>query len=354
MRAQEAAGGSIKDFKKPSNPPVYGGKIPKGPKNSSTSKPDTEDPAATKAREDATGSKRLGGFGSLIGAPRSAATTVSRPTPPPAPPTPAPAQPASAFNKDLEDAIAAGNDARSANPPNYDEAEKAYRLAAKIAPTDARPYEGLGNIFIDQRKYQDAFAAYEQAVKLGSENPEVFESLADSYLALGRFEDSRNASSRSITLNPKRPGPYFTRAWVNLYLKNGAAAGDDARAVLERWQPAWAGEQPFYTAVVGYFGYWQAGRKEDANKLLAEAAKACTSAAWVCQPIRYLSREQTAEELIARANDNDKMTEARAYVAIDLVLGGKTAEAQPYLEWVKANGNKTFYEYHLTVAWLEK
>src|SRR5262245_5572599 len=149
-KAQEAAGGSIKDFKKPANPPVYGGKIPKGPKNSSTSKPETEDPAATKARDDATASKKpLGAFGSLKGGvSRSPAptTTAARPAPaPPPPPAPTPALAASAVNKDLEDAIAAGNDARSADPANYDEAEKAYRLAAKIAPTDVRPYEGLGN-----------------------------------------------------------------------------------------------------------------------------------------------------------------------------------------------------------------
>jgi hypothetical protein len=355
MRAQQQpAGGSIKDFKKPSNPPVYGGKVPKSTKGSSTMKPDVEDPAVTKSRtSDSAPKSSPGTLGSFKSPPKGSVPAASRPAPAPVPPpTPAPA--ATGINQELEDAIAAGNDARSADPPNYAEAQKAYRLATRISPNDVRSYEGLGNIFIDQRKYADAFAAYEQAVKLGSKNPEVFESLGDSYLALGRFSDSLNASTQSIKLDAKRPGPYFTRAWINLYLKNGAGAGDDARAMLDRWQPAWAGEQPFYTAVVGYFGYWQSGRKDDADKLLAEAARACTSVAWVCQPIRYLTREQTSEEFIAHANDNDKMTEAKAYVGIDLALDGKASEAQPYLEWVKTNGNKTFYEYLLAAAWLEK
>jgi tetratricopeptide (TPR) repeat protein len=350
--SQEPAGGSIKDFKKPANPPVYGGRIQKGTKSTSTAKPDSVDPAATKPKADTLSKKSGGGFGSLSGGlPKrsTVATATARPKPS-APPTPGPTD----VNQELEDAIAAGNDARSSDPPNYAEAEKAYRLAAKIDPEDSRPYEGLGNIFIDQRKYAEALVAYEQAVKAGSQNPEVFESLGDSYLAMGRFSDSFNASTHSIKLDAKRPGPYFTRAWINLYLKNGTAAGDDAQAMLERWQPAWSDEHHFYIAVVGYFGFRQAGRKDDAAKLLGEAAKACTSVAWVCQPIRYLSREQTAEEFIARATDNDKMTEAKTYVGVDLALEGKMTQALPYLEWVKANGNRGFYEYPLAVAWLDK
>ena len=344
VNAQEAAGGSIKDFKKPANPPVYGGRIPKGTKSTSPSKPDSVDPSNTKPK-DTLSRKSGGGFGSMVG---------SAPKRTPAPARARPVRVPSPVNQELEDAIAAGNDARSSDPPNYPEAEKAYRLAAKIDPEDARPHEGLGNIFIDQRKYAEALAAYEEAVKLGSENPEVFESLGDSYLAMGRFEDSFNSSTHSIKLDANRPGPYFTRAWVNLYLKNGAAAADDARAMLDRWQPAWSDEHQFYIAVVGYFGYRQAGRKEEAAKLLGDATKACTSVAWVCQPLRYLSRQQTADELIARATDNDKMTEAKTYIGVDLALEGKAAEALPYLEWVKANGNRGFYEYPLAMSWLQK
>jgi lipoprotein NlpI len=353
LPAQEAAGGSIKDFKKPSNPPVYGGRIKKTEGNSN-SKSDAVEPTRPKAIEPTRSSKTArtgGGFGRLSGPSGvTGRTPPSKPAPKPEPS----ASPTAAVNEELEEAIAAGNNARDSKPPNFEEAEKAYRLAARIAPQDVRAYEGLGNIFIDQKRYAEAFEAYQQAVKLGSNNPQVFENLGDSYLALGRFAESVEASNRAIALNPKTPGPYFTRAWVNLYLGNGAAAGDDARAMLERWQPQWVGELPFYMAVVGHLGYRQAGRKEDADKILAEAARACTSVAWVCQPIRYLRREQTADELISRANDKDKITEARTYIGVDLALNGKRAEAVTHLEWVRANGNPTFYEYKLANAWLNK
>ncbi len=353
LYGQEAAGGTIKDFKRPANPPVYGGRIKKTP-GSTGAKSDAIEPTKPKAVEPtAPTDKGAGGFGVHSKSSGTGAAATS-----PAPPIQAKAAPRRApparseINEPLEDAIAAGNDARDAKPPNYEAAEKAYRLAAQIDPREVRAYEGLGNIFIDQIKYAEAIDAYQRAIRFGSKNPQVLENVGDSYLALGRYSESMEASNRSIALDPKGPGPYFTRAWVNLYLGNGEAAGEDARAVLDRWQPQWTGELPFYVAIVGHLGYRQAGRQADADKIMGEAAKACTSIAWVCQPIRYLRREQTAEELLARANDADKMTEARAYVGVDLALRGKRAEALPHLEWVKANGNPTFYEYKLAVAWL--
>jgi lipoprotein NlpI len=344
--AQEAGGGSIKDFKKPANPPVYGGKIPKTPKNQ-TSKPDAVDPAETRSKNPGTLAKK-----SARSTPAPARAAVAAAAGPP-PPTPAPGESAG-VNQPLEDAIAAGNDARSSNPPNYAEAEKSYRLATTIAPSDFRAYQGLGNVFFDQQKYSDSAAAYEQAVKLGANSPDIFESLSDTYVALGRFSDALNASGESIKLDAKRPGPYYTRAWTNLFLKQGAAAGDNARAMIERWQPSWESFHPFYMTVVGNIGYRQAGRQDDADKLLAEAIRRCKPDRWECQIVNYLNHKQSAEALLARATDDDKLTEAKTYIGVELMLEGKTEEALPYLEWVKANGNRTFYEFQLATSWLEK
>lgn len=65
----------------------------------------------------------------------------------------------------LEDALWLGNEARDSDPPRYEEAERAYRLAAKLAPKDPRPYIGLGNIFWDQKRLDEAAAAYRNAVQ---------------------------------------------------------------------------------------------------------------------------------------------------------------------------------------------
>ena len=67
----------------------------------------------------------------------------------------------------VDEAIALGNSARDGKPPRYQDAERAYRLAARLDPKDPRPYMGLGNIFYDQGQLSKAAHAYRQAVVLG-------------------------------------------------------------------------------------------------------------------------------------------------------------------------------------------
>jgi hypothetical protein len=62
----------------------------------------------------------------------------------------------------------------------------------------------------------------------------------------------------------------------------------------------------------------------------------------------------TADNLLKLATDNDKMTEARAYIGMNLLLSGKTDTAQPYLRWVVENGNKNFHEYLFAKSALER
>ena len=196
---QEAAGGSIKDFKRPANPPVYGGRIPKGHKSSTGSKSDAVEPTKPKAEEPRSTTTGFGGLGSSpkrSGAGGATATPTSSAAPADARPAPRPlpARSAGEVNEELEEAIAAGNDARDRKPPDYEKAEQAYRLAAKIDPKAVRAYEGLGNIFIDQKKYAEAFAAFQQAVSSGAR---IRKCLKISAMRTSRWDVIRNRWKRA-------------------------------------------------------------------------------------------------------------------------------------------------------------
>src|ERR1044072_1225506 len=60
-----------------------------------------------------------------------------------------------------DQAIERANAARSAPKPRYEEAEEQYRLAASIAPDDARAFAGLGNVYVDQGRFKDATDSYQ-------------------------------------------------------------------------------------------------------------------------------------------------------------------------------------------------
>jgi tetratricopeptide (TPR) repeat protein len=68
----------------------------------------------------------------------------------------------------------------------YAEAEKHYRHAALLNPKDARPYDGMGNVFSDQFRYDEAVLAYRKAVTLKPDWVEARLDLCKAYSSANR------------------------------------------------------------------------------------------------------------------------------------------------------------------------
>ena len=131
-----------------------------------------------------------------------------------------------------EQHLARANAARKASKPK--EAEEQYREAMRIAPTDARAFAGLGNVYVDQARFKEAVDSYRHAIqvnpnyqaaylplafslaRLGSydeaipiyeklkekepTNPEVFNNLGFAYNEKGRYQESVAIITRAIEL----------------------------------------------------------------------------------------------------------------------------------------------------------
>jgi hypothetical protein len=103
-------------------------------------------------------------------------------------------------------------------------------------------------------------------------------------------------------------------------------------------------------ALVAHFGLRQAGRTANADQILEEAVTRADASAWPYPVLRYLQRSLAEKEVLALADDNDKLTEAHAYIGLDLSLSNNREAAIPHLRWVKDNGNQRFVEYPLALA----
>jgi tetratricopeptide (TPR) repeat protein len=101
--------------------------------------------------------------------------------------------------------IARANAARSAPKPRYAEAEEQYRLAAQIAPDDARAFAGLGNIFVDQGRFSDAVDSYRQALKVKPEYDAALLPLAFSLARLERYPESIDVYQQALKTDPTNP-----------------------------------------------------------------------------------------------------------------------------------------------------
>ena len=122
-----------------------------------------------------------------------------------------------------QDAISDGNDARDAR--KFAVAESSYRAAVNLKPHDARAFYGLGNIYVDQRRWDDAEEAYRKALDFAATNPDVLTALS---LVL--------VQPRSGASNAKRftDAEYFARRATQLQPNNAMAFDQLGAAMIAR------------------------------------------------------------------------------------------------------------------------
>ena len=111
------------------------------------------------------------------------------------------------IEKDFENALADGNDARDAR--KFAAAENLYRAALKLKPRDSRAFYGLGNVFVDQQRWDDAEEAYRKSVEFSPNSPEALVALSFALVQprtgainAKRFADAESFAKRATQLQP--------------------------------------------------------------------------------------------------------------------------------------------------------
>jgi lipoprotein NlpI len=170
-------------------------------------------------------------------------------------------------------------------------------------------------------------------------------------LSLKRVDDALNAYTEAVRLNPKEEAVYRARAYFYIQIGRGDAAAADGRTFIK--QKGLKDKTSMYVALISYIGYRQVRQDDSARTFLDEISKSKVDV-WPAPAVKYFRREISELDLIAKADDDVKMAEARAYIGLDLLFAGKLAEAMPHLNWVKENGKKTLIEYKLVIAELER
>ena len=288
------------------------------------------------------------------------------------------------------------------NTGQYKDAVAAYRQALEVAPHYDSTYTSIAEAYNGLKQYEDAIASAGRVLKQSPNDRNANRVLGDSYAGMGRYDKAVEYYKESIRVSSNRyqveallglgltymrmerdeealavfekgiqyastarqfaaedevkpwllTALYFALAQADLNLGRGQTAAEATRKYIEI--RGWSDPNAAYAALMSYFGNKKAGHDEDARKVLEEASLRTDAKIWPAPVFQYLRGDLKEEGLLASATDNDKMTEARAYVGMSLVLGGRLDEARPHFEWVIKNGNRDFIEYALARSELRR
>jgi tetratricopeptide (TPR) repeat protein len=176
--------------------------------------------------------------------------------------------------------IARGNAARSAPTPRYSEAEQEYRQAARLDPTDARAYAGLGNVYLDQSRFNEAIEQYHQAIKLKPDYTDALMPLGYALVRVNRLADAIENYNQALKVDPGNPEIHNNLGYLyNHTGRYNEAVAECLEAIRLLGQTGEAYKQGYQTRqeVLGH-AYKNLGNAYNGLRNYEEAAKALQQA----------------------------------------------------------------------------
>lgn len=232
------------------------------------------------------------------------------------------------------------------------ESEAAFKQALRINPDDASAWNNLGIAQYRRGRHEEGIASVERAVRLDPRFVNAHLNLARWHEAAGRYDKSAAAFTEVTRIVPRFPTTYFERSLDYLYLGKGAESAADARRYLDL--TGWHSDRAEYMVIIAALGYRRAGDAASAKQVLDAAARLANTQTWAYTIVKFLRGEITADALMEQATNNDRLTEAHAYLGMDLLLRDRKEEAAAHFEWVREQGNRSFIEYKLALAELDR
>ncbi len=235
---------------------------------------------------------------------------------------------------------------------HIEESVESFKHALRIDPNHPSALNGIAIGYYRLGHTDQAVTFGKQAVKNAPEFADAYINLGRWYSELGRYEEAADAQAQVIRIAPRFPNGYRQSVITNFILGRSETVIKDATRGLELAD--WQGANSQFVIIFLALSQRRAGLEEEAKATLTLAVKRSDSKVWPYPIIRYLHNEIDENSLLQISNDNDRLTEAHAYIAVNLLLNKKPGEAREHFQWVKENGNKKFIEYNFTMNELQR
>ena len=233
----------------------------------------------------------------------------------------------------------------------FDKAIDDYTEAIRVDPKYASALNDRGLAWERKQDHDKAIADFTDAIRLAPDWWSPYSNRAGAWRAKKEWDKAITDHSEVIRLNPKGSWAYLNLGVDELIAGRGEP--------IKRFQAAIDLEKPkggnaVFGAILGNLASRRAGNDREAASFLRIAKDELLHRDWPFPVVAYLLGELDEAGLIAASPSNDKLTETHCYLAFDLVLKGRIEEAKPHYRWVKEHGNKSYIEYPIALAELDR
>jgi lipoprotein NlpI len=233
------------------------------------------------------------------------------------------------------DETAASGDKKETAPPRWTEDEY------------AASFNNRGGAWSAQKEYDKAIRDYDEAIRLDPKYAFAYYNRGNAWWAKKEFDKAIQDYDVAVRIDPKYVLAFRGRGFAWFYKEEYDKAIQDFDEVI-RLDPKEA-----YAVIYGHFAARRVADRAAATRFLNDSASNLNES-WPYPVVRFLRGEIDESQLLKRADNGDKRTEARCYLGLDHAIKRHQSEASAYFRWVKGHGNPTFIEHTIAVAELER
>jgi tetratricopeptide (TPR) repeat protein len=234
----------------------------------------------------------------------------------------------------------------------FDKAIADYNEAIRLDPRYALAYFNDGIARTAKQEYDRAIADFDEAIRLDPRYLYAYDGRGIAWAARREYDKAIADFNEAIRLDPKFVPAYNGRgvAWAARQQYDKAITDFNDAIRLEGWK----GPRSVYTAILGHFAALRAGRNDQASSFLGEAAARGDRSVWPYPVVEYLRGQSNQAKILAAATDNEKMTEVRCFLGLDLIQKKEKDSALAHFRWVTEHGNPRSIEYGIARAELDR
>lgn len=257
-------------------------------------------------------------------------------------------------------------------------------------PENPLLYASRASYYKQAKRFEESIKDYTKALELGKEKQLAYmwlegralvfdtlgresESLADlsevisiqpnyvpAHYYRGRIYNTRKEPQKAlvdfnfvIDANPEwNPDVYYARGIANLAVGEPLQAGLDFKHYLDC--DKWEDRSAPYAVLFGYLAFRKAGKHLDAQALVATAETRLQGSAWPNVIVQFFLGRVREEKVLSSTCSNDDLTEAHWFIGAKHLYDSRPEDAAKHLKWVVDNGNRSFVDYDLAKAELNK
>ncbi len=203
---------------------------------------------------------------------------------------------------------------------DYTEAIRAETLAgyrdARLAPI----YLNRGLAHFSKPDLDRAIADYTEAIRLDRKFARPYHARGNAYRRQGNFDSAIRDYSKAFRHDPSDSGARSNRGFLNYMMGHYSPAASDLAYYVEK-DPNYA-----YAVLWLYLAQARSGNADAPEVLKSNAAKLDESA-WPYAVVKLFLDDQTPEETLAAAENDNQRCEAQFYIGQRLLLQGDRAGA---------------------------